>query len=180
MPPTLEPLVEKLAQAQTQFLRAADSVSPENWKTRPREGKWSAAELVQHVVTIEKSIIEKADRVSQKAPRRVSLLKRLHLPLALAESRVVRLKSPVPIDAEALGGKEDMLAKLREARERSLAFLEETKDRELSVYLWRHPALGMLNMYRWIEFLAAHQNRHTKQMREIAHELRKAVESLQK
>jgi uncharacterized damage-inducible protein DinB len=180
MPPALEPLLEKLAQAQTEFLRVADSVRPEDWKTRPSEGRWSAAELVQHVVVIEKSVIQKADRVSQKTPMRVPLLKRFHLPVAFGEARLIRMKSPIPINNAALGSKEDMLAELREARERSLAFLDETKHRELGVYLWRHPALGMLNTYKWIEFLAAHENRHTKQMREIASGLRKPIESLQK
>jgi hypothetical protein len=180
MPPALEPLLEKLAQAQTEFLRVADSIRPEDWKTRPREGRWSAAELVQHVVVVEKSVIEKADRVSQRTPRHIPLLKRFHLPVVLAESRLIRKKSPIPINDEALGSKEEMLAEVREARERSLAFLEETKHRELGVYLWRHPILGMLNTYGWIEFLAAHENRHTKQMREIASGLRKPIESLQK
>jgi hypothetical protein len=73
-----------------------------------------------------------------------------------------------------------MLAELREARERSLAFLDETSHRELGNYMWKHPAVGMLNMYGWIEFLAAHQKRHTKQMREIATHLQKVVEGLQK
>jgi len=180
MPPAIDSLVEVLANAQSEFLRVADTVSAEDWKTRPRAGRWSAAELVAHLVTVEKAIIEKADRVSQKPPRRVPLYKRFRLPMRLAEVRLIRLKSPMPVLAESLRGKEEMLAELRGTRERSLAFLEETRHRELSAYLWRHPALGMLNTYAWMEFLAAHENRHTKQMREIAHDLPKAIERLQK
>jgi uncharacterized damage-inducible protein DinB len=180
MPPAIDTLVEVLAKAQSEFLRAADTVSPANWKTRPGEGRWSAAELVAHLVSVEKAVVEKADRVSQKPPRHIPLYKRFRLPIRLAESRLIRLKSPVPVLPEFLRGKEEMLAELREARERSLAFLEETQHRELGVYLWRHPALGMLNTYGWMEFLAAHENRHTKQMREIVRDLPKAIERLQK
>jgi len=180
MLPAIDSLVEILAKAQSEFLRAADAVPPESWKTRPGDGRWSAAELVAHLVSVEKAVIEKADRVSQKPPKRIPLYKRFRLPIRLAELRLVRLKSPIPVLPESLRGKEEMLAELREARERSLAFLEETRHRELSAYLWRHPALGMLNTYRWMEFLAAHENRHTKQMREIAHDLPKAIERLQK
>lgn len=180
MPPAIDSLVEVLAKAQSEFLRAADTVTAENWKTRPGEGRWSAAELVAHLVSVEKAVIEKADRVSQKLPRHVPWYKRFRLPIRLAEMRLIRLKSPIPVMAESLRGKEDMLAELREARERSLAFLEETRHRELGVYLWRHPALGMLNTYGWMEFLAAHENRHTKQMREIARGLPKAIDRLQK
>ncbi len=79
-----------------------------------------------------------------------------------------------------LRDKEEMLAELRTVRERSLAFLEETKGRNLSEYCWKHPALGTLNTYEWMRFIASHELRHTKQMREIAASLPKVIESLQK
>lgn len=80
---------------------------------------------------------------------------------------MIRLKSPVPLDASLLAEKETMLGMLRDARERTFAFLSETKNRDLSAYYWRHPFLGMLSTYEWIEMLAAHQIRHAKQIREI-------------
>lgn len=180
MRPEIDLLVENLTQAQSNFLRAADAIAPGDWKTRPAEGRWSAAELVAHLIGVEKAVIEKADRVSQKPPRHVPLYKRFHLPMRLVESRLIRRKAPAPVTPDSLQEKEEMLAQLRAARERSLAFLEETRHRELGAYLWKHPALGMLNTYAWIQFLAAHENRHTKQMREIANSLPKAIERLQK
>lgn len=180
MPPPLASLIAKLDQAQGEFLRTADSIGPENWKTRPEAGRWSAAELVAHLIGVEKAVIAKADRISQHEPKPVSFIRKLHLPMALVESRIIRRKSPVPVNSDALREKEVMLAELRDARERSLAFLDETKDRELGEYWWKHPAVGMLNMYGWIEFLAAHQKRHTKQMREIATALQKIVTKSQK
>ena len=175
MPPSIDHLVESLVKAQSRFLRAADEVAAEDWKKRPEEGRWSAAELVAHLIGVEKAVIEKADRVSQKPPKRVPLFRRFHLPIALVESRLIRRKAPVPISADVLWEKEEMLAGLRAARERSLAFLQETRSKDLGRYLWRHPAVGMLNTYGWMQFLAAHENRHTKQMREIATSLRKVI-----
>jgi hypothetical protein len=175
MPAAIDTLVEALGKAQKQFLHAADQVSPENWQKRPEEGRWSAAEVVAHLIGVEKSVIEKADRISQRMPKRVPLFKRFHLPMALVEARLIRRKSPIPVNPDWLREKEEMLAGLRDARERSLAFLEETKNREMGEYLWRHPALGMLDTYGWIRFLAAHENRHTKQIREIATRLRKPI-----
>jgi len=185
MPPDIDLLAANLVKAQSEFLRAADAIAPQDWKVRPGEGRWSAAELVAHLVAVEKAIIEKADRVSQNRPRPMPLYKRFHLPMRLVESRLVRRKSPIPVDPASLSSKEEMLAELRQARERSLAFVEETRHRQLGAYYWLHPALGMLNTYTWIEFLAAHQNRHTKQIREIAESLPKpalpkAIASLQK
>ena len=175
MPSRLDSILGSLAKTQTGLLRAADAVPPESWKTRPAEGRWSAAELVAHLMMVERGVLEKADRVSQKSPKRVSMLRRIHLPMALVAVRVIRRKSPIPVDPEMLRDKEIMLAELRTVRERSLAFLEETRGRDLGEYCWKHPALGTLNTYEWMQFIAAHEVRHTKQMREIAADLPKPI-----
>ena len=59
-------------------MHAADAVSSDDWKTRPSEGRWSAAELVCAPVMVERAVIEKADRVTQKSPKRIPLLKKFH------------------------------------------------------------------------------------------------------
>jgi DinB family protein len=70
-----------------------------------------------------------------------------------------------------------MLTELRSVRERTLAFLEETRHRDLRAYGWRHPFLGRLNFYGWFRFVAAHEIRHSKQLWEIGQNLRKGVAS---
>ena len=175
MPPELDSILANLAKAQTGLLSAADAVLSEDWKTKPGKDRWSAAELIAHLMTVERGVIGKADRVAQHPPKRVSILKRIHIPMALVESRWIRRKSPVPIEPEMLRDKEGMLAELRTVRERSLAFLEETRDRNIGEYSWAHPALGTLNIYEWLQFIASHEVRHTKQMREIAASLPKPI-----
>jgi uncharacterized damage-inducible protein DinB len=178
VPPELDSIIACMAKAQKRLLSAADAVRAEEWKTRPSEGRWSAAELVAHLMMVERAVIGKADRVAQKAPKRVALLMRIHIPMALVESRWIRRKSPVPVEPEMLRGKEEMLAELRTVRDRSLAFLDETRGSNLGEYCWKHPALGTLNAYEWMQFIASHELRHTKQMKEIAASLPKSVESL--
>jgi hypothetical protein len=73
-----------------------------------------------------------------------------------------------------------MLVELREVRKGTLALLEETRNRDLSAYRWRHPFLGSLNAYEWFSFLGSHQIRHEKQMREIAASLPKPISTSQK
>jgi DinB family protein len=178
--PRLELIFEKLALAQDRLLRAADSVPPDQWKKSPDSGGWSAAEIVAHLIMVERAVIGSADRMTQKTPKHFSMLKRLHLPMALVEARLVRRKTPIPLDPELVREKETMLAELREARERTLAFMDETKGRDLSAYRWPHPLLGSLNMYGWFQMIAAHEIRHEKQMRRIVASLPKAITTLQK
>ena len=165
--PNLQPIREKLAGAQKTFFRAADAIPGEKWGDCPGLNEWSAAELVVHLVVVERGVIRNVDRLTQKSPIPVPFPKRFHLPLWLVEARVIHRKSPVPLDESLMAEKEAMLARLRGVRERTLAFISETERRDLSAYCWRHPFLGMLNIYEWMEMIAAHQLRHAKQIREI-------------
>ena len=178
--PSIQPIVERLARAQRSFFRAADAIPPRQWSRKPRAAEWSAAELVAHLVMVERAVVGGADRMTQKTPREIPFLKRLHLPLWLVEARLIRLKTPMPLDRGLLGHKEEMLAELRAARERTLSFLEETQQRDLSAYHWEHTFLGMLNVYEWFEMIASHELRHAKQIKEIAAHLPKAVENTRK
>jgi hypothetical protein len=178
--PSLEPILEKLSRAQKRLVRAADAVPAELWKTAPMEGAWSAGELMAHVVTIERTVIAAASRILQKQPKHIPVLKRFRLPFALAEIRVVRMKTPIPVDPQLVRDKEVMLAELHEVRRQTLGLIAKNTGRDLSVYRWRHPFLGSLTAYEWFAFLAAHQIRHEKQMREIAGRLPKVISDSQK
>lgn len=177
--PSIEAIIEKLARAQEGLLRAADSVPAELWKKSPGAEVWSSAEIVAHLIMVERGIIGTADRVMQKPAQPTPLYKRLHFPLALVEARLIRRKTPIPVNPEFVRGREAMLGELREVRGRTLAFLDETKTRDMGAYGWRHPFLGRLNFYEWFEFVGCHQIRHTKQMKEIAENFPKSVATLQ-
>jgi uncharacterized damage-inducible protein DinB len=178
--PSLATILKNLAHAQTELLRAADAVPRDHWKTRPAEGRWSAGELIGHLSAVERVILSRADKLLQKPAKSLPFFKRLHVPMMLVESRLTRQKSPIPIDARMVREKEEMLAELRGVRERTLAFIEETRGRDLSQYSMPHPFVGNLNTYEWLQFIASHEIRHTKQMREIAGTIRKTITTLHK
>jgi hypothetical protein len=177
---SLNSIVENLDCAQKAFLRTADSVPADQWLTPPGEDRWSAGELVGHLITVERAILRNVDKVLQKLPRSLPFYKRFHIPMAVVELRLIRRKSPIPINDQTIGEKEAMLAELREVRERTLAFIEETRGRDLSPYSMPHAFLGTLNIYGWLQMIASHEVRHTKQLQEIATALPKVVANLQK
>ena len=161
-------------------MSAADVVSRNQWKSRPGEGRWSAGELAGHLIMMERAILRNTDRLLQKPPKSVPFYKRFHVPMAVAESRLIRRKTPIPLDTQMVREKEEMLAELRQVRERTLAFIEETMGRDLNKYRMTHPFLGSLTTNEWFQLIASHEIRHMKQMREIAGSLPKTVTSLQK
>jgi uncharacterized damage-inducible protein DinB len=176
----LQPTISKLAATQLEFLRAADAISAANWQQPPSTGGWSAAELVAHLCQVERGILVYADRVIRRVPQPVPFYRRLHFPMAFVKVRLIRRRAPTAPNPAALAGKDSMLAELRAVRERTLAFLEETGQRDLRTYFWPHPFLGQLSFYDWFAFVAAHQVRHIGQMLEIAKNLPKDVANSQK
>ena len=129
---------------------------------------------------VERAIIRNADKLLQRPPKPRPFLKRIHLPLALVESRLIRRKTPIPLDPTLLCEKETMLAQLREVRERTFIFIEETSGKNLKKYHMPHPFLGTLNTYEWFQMIASHELRHAKQMKEISLALPKTVATLHK
>jgi hypothetical protein len=178
--PPLTTIFENLDRAQKSFLRAADAVPADQWLAPTGEQRWSAGQLVGHLITIERAILRNLNKVLLKPPRALPFYKRLHLPMALVELRLIRRKTPLQTDSRLLREKEAMLAELREVRERTLAFIDETRSRDLGPFTMPHAFLGVLNIYEWLQMIASHENRHTKQMREIAAALPKVVANLQK
>jgi len=178
--PSLQAITENLSRAHKQFLRVADSISSEQWNARPGEGRWSAAELVCHLIMVERAIIRNADKLLQRPPTPRPFLKRFHVPMAIVEARLIPRKTPIPLDPNLLCEKETMLAQLREVRERTFIFIEETSGKNLKKYYMPHPFLGTLNTYEWFQMIASHELRHAKQMKEISLALPKTVATLHK
>jgi len=67
--PALAIIIENLARAQSALLRAADAVPARQWKTRRAEGRWSAGESAGNLITIERAIISRTDRILGKPPK---------------------------------------------------------------------------------------------------------------
>ena len=161
--------------ADVDLLVSSRTVPAEAWNTSPREGAWSAAEVIAHVITIERTVTVVAGKILKKQPKETPWLKRFRLPLVLAEICLMRLKTPIPVDSQCLGEKKAMFAEVEKVRGYTLALIEENRNRDLRVYRWRHPFLGSLNTYQWFALLGSHQIRHEKQIREIAADLREAI-----
>ena len=100
--------------------------------------------------------------------------------MLLVEARLIPRKTPIPLDPALICEKDRMLAQLREVRAGTLVFAEESAGKGLGKYHMPHPFLGTLNMYEWLQMIASHQIRHTKQLEEIAAALPKTVTTLHK
>ena len=164
----LKPLLDKLHRTRENFEAAAGRVPELNWRTPPRDGAWSAAEVVAHVTMVETLMTGAAAEITQEPHLPVPLWKRFHIPVSLVPWRGVRIVSPIPMDTLLLDDRETMLSRLLEQRHRTLSVLQSGAQNSLRKYRVQHPVLGSLHYYDWFRTLAAHDARHTKQLHEIA------------
>lgn len=168
----VEPIRSKLQQSRSGLLEAAALVSAGQWQQRPGPGRWSAAEVLSHLTTVELRIQEGLGTMLAHEPKPVPFWRRFHIPPKLSEYRLIKVKTPLPLDTSVLAEKEPMLEKYGAIRTRTYEMLEANAKLDLRRWRWPHPFFGSINGRDWFVVIACHEVRHTKQLREIARALR--------
>ena len=142
-------LVEVLREAQQQFLAATASVPDAAFRTIPREGEWSAADVLTHVRTIaafdERSICGVIERGEQPA-------------------NVDDALEHAPSDAT----REQLLADIEALRERLIAVVLQANPEAHLDIVWGHNEFGNMNWREWLLFARVHTLDHTRQIQSIA------------
>jgi hypothetical protein len=163
----LRPILEHLARSRARLLEVAAGIPEERWEQSQRQGGWSCAEVFTHLTQVESTISSTARKIVEKPPRQLPWYKRLHVPVRVVEYRLLKRRTPIPLDPALLAPKAESVARLEACRRDTLQFVEETRGRELGDYFALHPFLGYLNVYEWLRCIASHEVRHTKQLQEI-------------
>ncbi len=127
----MDAIVAKLNRSRAGLLSAVERVPAERWQKRSGNGGWSAAEVAAHLTMVETAVVSGATKWVHKEPKPVPVWKRLHLPPALEVLRLVKVKSPIPLDTRLVGEKDAMLERYRTVREQTMAFVEANRERDL-------------------------------------------------
>ena len=146
---TTEQLVDALREAHQQFLTAAAAVPDDDFRTIPKEGEWSAADVLAHVCAIaafdERSISGVIERGEQPMDVEDALEK--------APSGATR---------------EQLLADTERYRERLIAVVLQADPQAHLHIVWGHREFGKMNWREWLLFARVHTLDHTHQMQAIA------------
>jgi uncharacterized damage-inducible protein DinB len=146
---TPEQLVETLREAQRQFLVALAAVPDGAFRTVPREGEWSAADVVAHVRSIaafdERSICGVLERGEQPPD-------------------VDDVLEQAPTDAT----RERLLADIEAQRERLIAVVLQADPQAHLDIVWGHNEFGKMNWREWLLFARVHTLDHARQLQAIA------------
>lgn len=142
--------------------------SPEMWSLRMKEGSWSVEEIVHHLILVEVQRLQQLKDLlkgrRESAPARAEMQKPNFEKIRRRESPVKTREEMEPspgIPARVL------LAGLRRARNETMSFVRAADLAQLE-HVWLNTvSLGPLNGVEFMEFLAAHMQRHAKQIEEV-------------
>jgi hypothetical protein len=160
---------EYLSETLNRLMREVSDLSPAQWNFRPASGGWSIAEILEHLALVENAFMHSVGpQLSRNSP--AELFRARQLPDALlidsvGRDRSKRSKAPVPVSPTGRWSRTETLERLVAARAQTTQFL--SSNPELRRGAVKHPGLGFLDGFQWVLFLAAHTERHMRQIFEV-------------
>jgi uncharacterized damage-inducible protein DinB len=181
MHPYLAAVCSRLDAARAGLRAAVEAIPTHARGVRPAPDRWSANEVLEHLSLVEGLFTGRiaaaiaaarqeglgAEQATERAPLPE------HLETIVAD-RINRRTAPEP--AHPRGGLDATAAwdAVEKARARLVDALRSVDGLALSQVTPSHPAFGALTIYQFVELIAAHEARHTAQIREM---VPRAVES---
>ncbi len=165
-----ERAVKYLVSTRQGVLDATAGLSEAQWNFKPAPDRWSVAEVTEHIAAAEDYLRGMVTDKVMKAPARPESedVKPIDdMVLAMIPDRSHKQQAPEPLKpVNRFGSPAGSLKHFTESREETLAFLRDHDD--LRAHAIDSPLGGKkLDAYEWILFVAAHSERHTKQINEV-------------
>lgn len=150
------------------IVEATRGLSKAQWDFKTAPDRWSAAETMEHIAAAEDFIRGKIVEQGMKGPAEPGrdLKKNDDAVVAMIPDRSHKAQAPEPLKpTNRFGSPEEAVKHFLESRAKTEVFLDSTPD--LRQHVSDSP-LGMkLDAYEWVLFLAAHSERHLKQIQEV-------------
>ena len=176
--PRIQELIDFLAMHRRELLDDVASVPPALRDRKPEPGKWSVAEVLEHLTMIER-------RVAALVTMQVAAAREQGVgpdpdtssvvaSFANADILTNRAKKLVTPKAGVPTGAIDTTAgteALDQAHAAMVAALRDANGVSLQNLVAAHPVLGPLNLYHFVVALGLHDARHAAQIREIGQTL---------
>ena len=177
MHPRLAELTEYLDEQRAVLTVAVDEVPSALHTTKPPSGGWSVAEILEHLVLVERRITRsfgtwvkeaRAGGIAREQDDR-PIFSSIDTAAILNRSRRATAP-PAGVPTGTMSADEANL-ELQAIRAEMKAVIASADGLALTEIVKPHPVLGQANMYKWIAFTAAHMGRHAAQIRTVGVEL---------
>jgi uncharacterized damage-inducible protein DinB len=156
--------------ARARLFRSVENLSEAEQTFHPAPGKWSIAEVLEHVSLVESNVVRLLRMFLRKAEAAGGAraegepFATVSIKEFVEQAATNKYQSPeaaVPSGSATIA---DSLARLDETRA-ALETLRPVVERlDCTQMLYPHPAFGPLNLYQWLAFMGVHQSRHRRQI----------------
>jgi len=167
-PTDREQALHYLADTRIGLTQAVQGLSDAQWMFKPGPDRWSVAEVVEHLAVLEELFVKKVcpQIVQSPAGKPGMDVKKLDaIIMAKVPDRSTKLQAPPEIVPTGRWSPRESLQRFLDDRQETVNFLNTASD--LRGHVLSHPALGPLDGYEWVLAVAAHTERHTKQILEV-------------
>lgn len=158
-----------LEKTRAAVIAATSGLSPAQLNFKPAPERWSVAEVTEHIAASEDFLFAMIQDQVMKSPARSEAtdVKAIDdFVLKVIPDRTNKLKAPEPlIPSNRFRTPVESLQHFKDSRAKTAAFLKDTKD--LREHAMDSPLGKKLDAYQWALFIAAHSERHTKQILEV-------------
>ena len=149
-------------------LEATKGLSEAQWNFRAAPDKWSVAECMEHIAAAEDflrgMIVENVMKAPAAPDRDIAKIDTGIL--AMVPDRTNKVQAPDPLKpTNRFGSPEASIKHFVDSRTTTEDFLKKTAD--LRGHAIDSPVGGKWDAYEWVLMIAAHSERHTKQIEEV-------------
>lgn len=163
-----EKALRYLGETRDALTDAVKGLSEAQWKFKPAPDRWSIAEIVEHLAILENLFANALSVQLKESPagnpdRDFKSVDAIIL--AKVPDRSTKVKAPEALTPAGRWAPNESLKLFLTNRQETISFLTSAAD--LRGHVMNHPALGPLDAYEWVLAVAAHTERHTKQILEV-------------
>ena len=164
-------LLDQFSDNLRRFILMVDGLSDAQWNFHEEEGRWSIAEVAEHIILTEHLIFGQINEQALQSPAQPKLKKdpaQVDLMISAGvRDRSQRFQAPDPARPKGVyKTPNEAIQDFIGARSETITYLKKT-DVDLRVHFADHP-LGMkLDAHQWFLFMAGHADRHLKQIEQV-------------
>jgi uncharacterized damage-inducible protein DinB len=172
-------IYREIGETRRRLVERVESLPEERLTARAAEGRWTVAEIVEHLSITERKLLGVMKQMAgggaeAGAPPAGGGAPAAFKPFSLDEyverAKVQKFEAPEFIRPTGAAPLADSLARLGESRAELEALRPGFERADLSDKLYPHPAFGPLNPYQWLAFIGVHEARHLGQIERMLNE----------
>jgi hypothetical protein len=160
-------VLDYLEQTKTAILAATAGFTEAQWRFKPSPQQWNAAVCLEHITIVEQSLLRTLQRLATAAPGDhdpATTHGKEEIILKAVPARRGKVQAPEPArPTNRWPDTATLVASFVATRDATILYTIST-DHPLRGFSHPHIVFGPLDGYQWLVFLAAHSERHLKQL----------------